>query len=280
MSSKFNSVNSVVRGNMTEAETRVMQHFIDPYIKCFGAVKSGVRDGLFEELADFDPVVLGRAIRRLRNSSKSRPSIDECIAACKYQQAKSEEQNSGRATIRVMPWIERDRRIRERVNSYMQDFRQSSQLLERAKSEGWDADLEGYVKQSALIQAQMIEGCKGIAFSGDVVASEKGESAARAFARFRESIADHVATEVIVVDVPNEKIEKWRQSVEFEAKRKTSTAFPMSGDLAKSFRKMQFSTLTSERQKLETPNSSHIDDAPPLESYENSVGDENYEPLF
>lgn len=146
---------------------KVTDNFINPLSKIFSkSLNDEMTAAYVEDLGEYSPKELDRAVLSIRRSLKYFPVIASAIEHCDdarrqmNYRPKADNQNS------VLPSAEREERARVLVAEYLHSFKYSSGYYSEALSGGWSRDLLEFVEAVAWIQAQRIVGQKSIGWNG------------------------------------------------------------------------------------------------------------------
>ena len=102
-------------------------------------------------------------------------------------------------------WVER---ANDAAHAYTKRFMQTTTAAVRSREGGYEAELKGYVREAAWVQAQLIEGREGIGYSSHVLFGPQPDR--KEMAEFFEKARAQAATGHIRVHVPAGKVEAWK----------------------------------------------------------------------
>lgn len=110
---------------------------------------------------------------------------------------------------RPNPWDERNKRRRDAIEAYIEQFKRASSIWHESAKEGWKNDLFMYISHVAGIQAQfMFPSPSGIGYDAAFLF---GQSTPEQRWNFLKQQKNQAETGEINVSIPTNKIREWKE---------------------------------------------------------------------
>ena len=110
-------------------------------------------------------------------------------------------------------WVER---ANDAAHAYTKRFMQTTTAAVRSREGGYEAELKGYVREAAWVQAQLIEGREGVGYSSHVLFGPQPDR--KEMAEFFEKARAQANTGHIRLYVPAAKIGVWQAGVQADGR--------------------------------------------------------------
>lgn len=185
-----------------EGMQNVFDCVIRPLSVLYGALPKERQAAYIDELSGYTRQELAMGVQTIKETYEAArfPAVATLHKACKAAQEKCLGQIA-RAEQKTYPWVERDRKRDETVRAYMRQAMERP-LFIQAKQEGWSHHLFKFIRECALIQAEiMFPAPHGYtSYRSNILDNPEGY--------IRQLKQDGVSE--IKVFVPKEMMERWK----------------------------------------------------------------------
>lgn len=195
-------------------------------------------DDYVRTLAKFDENALRKAMTKMIEEHKRKPTLAHIIDACKEQ--KSSGSSISDPNNPNHPWVQVQKQVDKLVDDYLAQYKNISQLWRDAVRERWELDLERYIRAVAEIQAAMIVGQKNYGWKGPEILGINTIITSADKHHFFQEQKRIAAGGSIDVGIPTNRVDDWRRGMVWQAQQSTEQK-----QVAKKAHK---SVLTSEEQ--------------------------------